>query len=180
LLLDGQSADGRPVAVSQIFHPSITLIQQAPDSIGRMSRSRLVGSVACVCALSLAGCGSGSSASTTSPSSVPAAATMNESFAGTVGVGEGLFYSFSMAQYGNVAVTLTGISGTDLPDDLTLTVGIGRPAGTSCTTSTAITAGPGDTPQVTGTYGPGVFCVRISDSGTLTSAVDITAAVAHS
>jgi hypothetical protein len=145
-----------------------------------MSRSRVVGFVACVWTLSLAGCGSGSSPSTTSPSSVAADATMNESFAGTVGVGGGLFYSFSMAQYGNVAVTLTGVSGADLPDGLALAVGIGRPAGTSCTTSTTVTTTPGDTPQVTGTYGPGVFCVRISDPGTLTAAVVITAAVAHS
>jgi hypothetical protein len=146
-----------------------------------MPRHRLVRLLACVWTVLLAGCGNGTSASSaTSPSSLPADATVNESFSGRVTVGGSLFYSFSIAQYGNVAVTLTGISGTDLPHDTVLSVGIGRPAGTSCTTSTAVSTGPGDTPQVTGAYGPGVFCVRVSDGGTLTEPVDITAAVAHS
>jgi len=147
-----------------------------------MSASRLVrvlGSV--VGALCLAACGNGASASTTTlPSSVPADAAVSESFSSTLAVGGTLFYSFSMAQYGNVAVTLTGVTGSDLPDSLTLNVGIGRPAGTTCTASTTVAAAPGDAPQVTGSYGPGIFCVAISDSGLLTAPVKVDAAVAHS
>jgi len=146
-----------------------------------MSASRLVrvlGSV--VGALCLTACGNGSSSSTTSPSSLPADATVSESFSSTLAVGGTLFYSFSMAQYGNVAVTLTGVAGSDVPDGLTLNVGIGRPAGTSCTPSTTVSTAPGDAPQVTGTYGPGIFCVVISDAGMLTAPVKVDAAVAHS
>ena len=139
----------------------------------------LVIAAASVCLVSAA-CGDHSSGSTASPSTVAADATTNENFTATVPVGGTVFYSFSMSQYGNVAVTLTGINGPDLPDGLTLTIGIGRPGGTSCTTSSTISAGAGDAPQLTGTYGPGVFCVSIADTGLLTSPVNVTAAVAHS
>jgi len=129
----------------------------------------------------LAACGNGSSAgSTTSPSTVAADPTTSESFKATVPVNGTVFYSFSIAQYGNVAVTLTGINGPDLPDGLTLTVGIGRPGGTSCQTTSTVSTGAGDSPQLTGAYGPGVFCVTIGDAGELTSPADVTAAVAHS
>jgi hypothetical protein len=131
--------------------------------------------------LGVSACGNDSSSgSTTSPSVVAADATTSESFTTTVPVGGTVFYSFSIAQYGNVAVTLTAINGPDLPDGLTLTIGIGRPGGTSCTTSSTVSAGAGDSPQLTGTYGPGVFCVSIADAGVLTSPVSVTAAVAHS
>ena len=146
-----------------------------------MSASRLVrvlGSV--VGALCLAACGNGTSASTTSPSSLPADATVSQSFSSTLAVGGTVFYSFSIAQYGNVAVTLTSVTGSDLPDGLTLNVGIGRPAGTTCTATLSVAAAPGDTPQVTGSYGPGIFCAVISDSGMLTAPVKVDAAVSHS
>lgn len=128
----------------------------------------------------LTACGKSGASSSTAPSSTPAAATINESFSATIPVNGGVFYSFAMPQYGNVAVTLTGLTGTDVPDGVTLNVGIGQPAGTSCSVSTTIATGPGDTAQVTGTYGPGIFCVSVHDSGTLTSPVNVTAAVAHS
>jgi predicted dienelactone hydrolase len=89
-------------------------------------------------------------------------------------------FLWTFTQYGNVAVTLTNVTGSDLPDGLMLNVGIGRPAGTTCTASLSVAAAPGDTPQVTGSYGPGVFCAVISDSGMLTAPVRIDAAVAHS
>lgn len=143
----------------------------------RLASFTLSGAALC---FGLAACGNGSSASTTSPSTVAADATMSESFKATVPVNGTVFYSFSIAQYGNVAVTLTGINGPDLPDGLTLNVGIGRPGGTSCQATSTVSTGAGDSPQVTGVYGPGVFCVSIGDAGELTSPADVTAAVAHS
>ncbi|MGC4084881.1 MAG: hypothetical protein QM736_22900 [Vicinamibacterales bacterium] len=91
-----------------------------------------------------------------------------------------LFYSFNIVAYGNVAVTLTSVNGTDLPDDFTIGLGIGRPSGTGCTTSSSVSVGPSDAVQLTGTYGPGIFCVRVSDLGTMTSPVRVAATVAHS
>jgi hypothetical protein len=146
-----------------------------------MSASRLVRVIGCVAgALCLAACNGASASSTTSPSSIPAAATVSQSFSNTLSAGGTMFYSFPVAQYGSVAVTLTNVTGSDLPDGLTLNVGIGRPAGTTCTPSLSVVAAPGEAPQVTGSYGPGIFCAVISDSGMLTGPVRVDAAVAHS
>src|SRR4051794_5787712 len=99
----------------------------SPIPMMAMLTARMTFLLICAGALSLAACGKDTtSGSTTSPSPTPAAATINESFSSAVTVGGGVFYSFSMAQYGNVAVTLTGISGADLTDGLTLGIGIGR------------------------------------------------------
>jgi hypothetical protein len=132
-------------------------------------------------AVSLAGCGKdSSSATTTSPTQTPADASITENFSAALTVGGAVFYSFNFVQYGNVAITLRGISGPNLPDGLTLSVGIGRPSGTGCTTSTSVSATPGDTAHVTGTYGPGIYCVRVFDSGTLSGPVTVSVSVAHS
>jgi hypothetical protein len=141
-----------------------------------MFSARVALALVCAGTLSLTACGN---STTTSPSPTPADPTSTESFSTTVTVGGAIFYSFSIAQYGNVAVTLTGVTGTDLPDGLTLGLGIGQPSGTSCATSNTVSAAPGDTAQLTGAYGPGVFCVRVYDTGTLTGPVAITASVAH-
>ncbi len=135
----------------------------------------------CASALAVAACGkNASSATTTSPSAVAADATINEPFTTTLQTGGAIFYSFSMAQYGNVAVTLTGVTGAELPEDFTLNIGIGRPSGTSCTAQSSVDAVPADTPQLTGVYGPGIFCVRVTDTGKLPARATISAVVAHS
>ena len=137
--------------------------------------------MACAGALAVAACGNdSSSASTTSPSVVAADATINEPITTSLPAGGTVFYSFSIALYGNVAVTLTGVNGAELPEDFTLNVGIGRPSGTSCTSQNAIDTAPGESPQLTGAYGPGIFCVRIADTGKLPAPATISAVVAHS
>lgn len=118
-------------------------------------------------------------ATTTSPTVVPADATVNETFSSIVPVGGTVFYSFTIAQYGNVAVTLTSVTGDELPEDAGLAIGIGQPSGTTCSTASVVTASPGDTAQVTGVWDSGVFCVRVADSGTLVAPVRFTATVAH-
>jgi hypothetical protein len=67
---------------------------------------------AAVCLALLTGACSGSGSGATSPSAVPADASVTESFAAVVSIGGAVFYSFRIAQFGNVAVTLTGITGT--------------------------------------------------------------------
>ena len=150
--------------------------------MGDMLNVRVALTLVCAGALSLAACGNDSAASstTTSASPVAADATTSERFEATVAAGGGIFYSFNIAAYGNVAVTVLETTGTGLPDDFAIGVGIGRPSGTSCATTTAISAVPGDAAQLTGTFGPGIFCVRIYDVGTLTGPVRVAAVVAHS
>lgn len=145
-----------------------------------MLLSRVVPVALCAGMLFLAGCGKDSTTSTTtSPTPVAAEATVTETFSATVGVGGAVFYSFNIASYGNVAVTLKSVTGTNLPDPVLVSVGVGRPAGTGCTTTTAVSVSPGDSPQLTGVWGPGIYCVRIYDGGGLTDTVRVSAAVAH-
>lgn len=145
-----------------------------------MHISRVVPVLVCAGTLFLAACGKDSSTSTTtSPTPVAADATVTETFDATVGVGGSVFYSFNIASYGNVAVTLKTVTGTNLPDPILVSVGVGRPSGTGCTTSTAVSVGPGDSPQLTGVWGPGIYCVRIYDGGALTGTIRVAASVAH-
>lgn len=142
--------------------------------------SRVVPVLVCAGMLSLAACGKdGSTSTTTSPTPVAAEATVTEDFNASVTVGGGVFYSFNIASYGNVAVTLKSVTGPDLPETVLVSVGVGRPSGTGCTTSTAVSVGPGDSPQLTGVWGPGIYCVRIYDGGALTGTVNVSASVAH-
>lgn len=142
-----------------------------------MSSARLLASIVPIAvAIGAAAC---DGTSTTSPSIVAVDPTVSESFSSTVPVGGSVFYSFSIAQYGNVAVTLASISGNDLPESPSLQLGIGQPAGTGCSTLSTVSATPADTAQVSGTYGPGVFCVHVADSGALVAPASFTATVAH-
>ena len=128
----------------------------------------------------MAACNKASTSTTTSPTVTAAAATITESFSAPVAVGGGVFYSFSFAAYGNISVTLTGVTGGGLAGGQTLAMGIGRPSGTSCTTASPVAAMPSDTAQLTGVYGPGIFCVRVYDTGSLTAPVTVAVTVSHS
>jgi hypothetical protein len=136
-------------------------------------------------ALVFAGChGSSTSPSTTStttttttPVTTP---TTAENFASIVPVGGSVFYSFNIAANGTVNVTLNGVSGINVPPTVQLGMGIGTPAGTDCSVSSSVTAGAGTTPQLTGTFGPGLFCVRVYDVGNLEAPASFSATIAHS
>jgi len=124
--------------------------------------------------------------STTSPSSTsstpttPTAPTTSEAFAGTVPVAGSAFYSFNIAVNGTVNVTLNSVSGPGVPASVQLGIGIGTPAGTDCTVTSSVTAGAGTAPQLTGTFGPGLFCVRIYDVGNLAGPATFSTTIAHS
>ena len=129
----------------------------------------------------LAACNKDStSTTTTSPTPTPAAATITESFTAPIGIGGGIFYSFNFVAYGNTSITLTAVTGSGLPDGQTLGLGVGRPGATGCTTTSAVAATPSDTAQLTGTYGPGIYCVRVYDTGSLTGPITVAVTVAHS
>ena len=128
----------------------------------------------------MAACNKNSTSTTTSPTLTAAAATITESFSAPIAVSGGVFYSFSFAAYGNINVTLTGVTGDGLAEGQTLGMGIGRPGGTSCTTVSTVAVLPSDTAQLTGTYGPGIYCVRVYDTGSLTAPVTVAVTVTHS
>ncbi len=132
-------------------------------------------------------CGACSHNSTTEPSltststTTPAAApTVSEAFNGTLPVGGFRFYSFNIAVNGTVNVTLNKVSGAGVPSTVQLGLGIGQPAGTDCqTTVTATASSSFAAPQTTGTFGPGLFCVRVFDVGNLFAPATFAITIAH-
>src|SRR5262249_38555773 len=109
----------------------------------------------------------------------PVAPTTTDEFDGTVKVGGSAFYSFSVSQYGTVNITLTSVSGAYVPPEVMLSLGIGTPSGTSCTTSSTVNAAAGSTPQLTGSYDTGVYCANVSDIGNLFAPASFTVTIAH-
>jgi hypothetical protein len=121
-----------------------------------------------------------SNTSTTSTTTTAAAPTVTETFAGTVPVGGSRFYTFNIALNGTVNVTLKSITGAGVPSTVQVGLGIGQPSGTDCATTVTATAGSGfAAPQTTGTFGPGLFCVRIFDVGNLFGPAAFNITIAH-
>jgi hypothetical protein len=130
-------------------------------------------------------CGSDTptSPSTTTAATAPVApASIAEVYNSTLPVGGAKFYSFSVVAYGTVNVTLGSLTGPGVAEDATITLGLGRPAGTICsatTTASVSTATPA--PQVTGTYAAGVYCVGVADTvGALPATASFSVAIEHS
>ena len=123
------------------------------------------------------GCGNDDS-SPTSPTRTPAAPTVTERYVGAIPVGGSGFYSFSVAEYGTVNVTLTAVSGID-DSSVGIGLGLGTPAGFGCTATATLTATPSTTPQFANPYEAGIYCVRVYDAGTLTGSMMFDVTIAH-
>ena len=137
-------------------------------------------------ALSLLATACGSNAATapsTTTTTTPtvAAASIEETWNGSVPVGGSKFYSFTINENGTLNVSLTAVSGEFVPATVTLGLGVGQPSGMDCTTTTTVNASTQlGTPHLTGTYAPGVYCVKVSDVGNLFSDASFTVSIAHS
>jgi hypothetical protein len=132
----------------------------------------------------MSGCDDSSTAtspSDTSSSSTTtvAAPTTTELFAGRVPVGGAAFYSFSVVENGTVNVTLADVGGANVPSTVWLGLGIGTPAGEDCTAATTINTASGSAVHLTGTYAPGVYCVRVWDIGNLVAVAAFNVTIAH-
>jgi hypothetical protein len=121
-----------------------------------------------------------SATSTTTTTATAAAPTVSESFTGTLPVAGFKFYSFNIAVNGTVNVTLNSVSGAGVPATVQLGLGIGQPSGLDCAATTTVTAGiTAAAPQTTGTFGPGLFCVRVFDVGNLFAPANFNITIAH-
>ncbi len=119
------------------------------------------------------------SPTTTDTTTTVAEPTISEVFAGTVPVGGSKFFSFSTTTYGRVDVTLTAVGGAFVPATVTLGLGLGQPSGEECVTSTSVNVVAGSTPQVTGPYAAGVYCVRLADVGNLFAPASFSISIAY-
>src|SRR6516162_7017707 len=131
-------------------------------------------------ALAVAACG-GSSDTSTSPTT-PGPST--ELFEGKLqGAGDSMFFSFTVANAGNVDVTLASVTSTTTPGtstNLVLGIGLGSPLGTDCNLTTQTATGPGLTSQLTGSnFSPAIYCVRVFDVGKLTTPVNFAIRIVH-
>ena len=67
-----------------------------------------------------------------------------------------------------------------VPATVQLGLGIGQPSGIDCSATTNVTAGvTAAAPQATGTFGPGLFCVRVYDVGNLFGPANFNLTIAH-
>jgi hypothetical protein len=148
----------------------------------KILRRRSPTAVALVAILIAAACGknnSDPSVSTTTPTPTPVAPTTTDEFDATVPVGGSAFYAFSVSQYGTVNITLTSVSGADVPPTVMLGLGIGTPSGTACATTGTTDAAAGSTAQLTGAYDVGVYCAKVSDIGNLFAPASFTLTISH-
>ncbi len=120
-----------------------------------------------------------SPSSTTTTTTSVAPPSSSQEFAGTLAVGGSSFYSFSVQENGTVNVTFTEIRGTGVPSTVWMGLGIGTPSAEDCATTTSLNTQSGSTPQLTGTYVPGVYCARIYDIGNLAASAQFSITIAH-
>ena len=119
------------------------------------------------------------SPSDTSTTPTAATPTTTELFAGRVEVNGSAFYSFSVVENGTVNVTLADVGGASVPTTVWLGVGIGTPSGEDCSTASTVNTAAGSAVHLTGTYAPGVYCVRVWDIGNLAAVAAFNVTIAH-
>ena len=117
--------------------------------------------------------------STDTTTTTVASPTITEEFVGTVPVGGTRFYSFTVVENGTVNVTLTSVGGTGVPSTVWMGLGIGTPSGEDCPTTSTVNGPSGSTPQVTGTFVPGIYCAAVVDIGNLAAPATFAATIAH-
>lgn len=117
--------------------------------------------------------------STTTTTVTAASPAFTEEFIDTVAVSGSVFYSFTVTQYGTVNISLTSVSGQYVPSTVTMGLGLGKPDAETCATTQNITTQSGSGPQLTATYDPGVYCVKVSDVGNLYSAARFAVTIAY-
>lgn len=105
--------------------------------------------------------------------------TIIEDFSGAIGLGTSSFYSFTVVQAGTVQVTFSSVGGSNVPATVWMGLGIGQPSGEDCVTTNAINIQAGSSPQLTGTYAAGVYCVKITDIGNLVAPARFAISIAH-
>lgn len=131
--------------------------------------TRVLAAVACAAALAAPACSKDSSSTTTSPTTTTVT-TSTELFSGTLSPKGSTFYSFTVTNAGDVSVTLASLASTRIGPALSspLTVGIGVPSGFSCVTNSTVQTAPGLTAQLTASGAKdNIYCVNLSDPGTL-------------
>jgi hypothetical protein len=114
--------------------------------------------------------------STAPTTSCPETTPATTLFAGTLGVGESAFYSFSPACATFVRVLLGSLTptGTNAPSPVAVGLGLGVPAGTGCGLTTSTVASSALSAQLVSQVPAGLYCVAIFDVGNMKAPLDYT------
>jgi len=117
----------------------------------------------------------------TSPSLNPADPTTTETFTGTLRPNASVFYSFTVATYGTVNVTLDEVTGVRVSDDVPFEfeISTGVPRGTGCSAAAALIVAPGDGPHTSQLFEAGIWCVRLRELGNLPAPARFRITIAH-
>lgn len=122
-------------------------------------------------ALFAAACGSESPTSTPTTPTPIAPPTVTEVWEATLAVGATRFYSYSVPQNGTINITLARVTEGGADVATPVNIGTGFPAGTGCSTAAMSPYAASESPAISTTQAPGVYCVKVTDSGTLTAPV---------
>jgi hypothetical protein len=104
------------------------------------------------------------------PTVVNNGASTVETFQGNLAVGGFAFYSFTSPVAGTISVTLLTLKEAGVDSAALVNVAIGVPRGQDCSASTSLTSAVSASPQVAGTFQPGIYCARVGDVGNLVNA----------
>lgn len=127
--------------------------------------------LALVLALGAAAC-SNDNSNPVGPSTVP---PTSFTYATTFTARGAVTRTFEQVSRGAVNITLTTVS-----PDVPLGIGIGMPRQDGvCALTSATTATPSTSPQITVTADPGLWCVRVWDPGTVPELVAFSMSVTH-
>jgi hypothetical protein len=115
--------------------------------------------------LAAVGCDDASTA--TSPTTT---SPVTDTFAGQLAVGGSAARSFTAASSGTASLTLTQVGP---PAGVTVGFGIGIPQsdGSGCYLTESVVTGAATAPQIIATVEAGTYCLRLFDTGALTSQV---------
>ena len=117
----------------------------------------------------------------TSPTLNPADPSTAETFTGTLRPGSAVFYSFTVATYGTVNITLDEVTGVQVAEDVPFEfeIGPGVPRGTGCSPNSVLVVAPGEGPHSSGVFEAGIWCVRLRELGNLPAPARFRITIAH-
>ena len=115
------------------------------------------------------------------PVSAPSEVTVSTFvFTGTLTVGGQKFYSFTVSSAGTIQAMLASLTAANnAVPTARVRFAIGVPAGTGCRETTATTTTPALVPQLTANLSEGIYCVSVTDTGTLTRDMNFAIRVMH-
>lgn len=125
--------------------------------------------------LAAAGCGEEAETPTSATSTEPTSVL----FAGTLQPRSTRFYSYTLTSAGQVSAMLASLEHGQSPMSNSVELGIGIPAGTGCSVVVAQQTKTSLVPQIKQDSAIGTYCVRISDTEGLPTAMNFTIRVIH-